>query len=174
MCTGPNVAHPAGTEGSDDSGADADEPGPSRAPGAAEPQGENLQRRATTLGDDAGERQHDESGTPDTAPHAPRVVSRITQTRFRPLTPEQRQQVIDLYHAGVPVKEIVQQTGVNRSTVYRLRGQAGLERNHRFTDDDRAQAALLCQQGLTVAEIAKQLGFSRMTIGRYLSATRQG
>jgi len=171
--TGPSVAHPAGTEGSDDSVVDADEPGPRDGPGVAELQGENLQHRAPALGGDAGERQRDESGTSDAAPHAPRVVSRITQTKFRPLSAEQRQQVIDLYRAGVPIKEIVQQTGVNRSTVYRLRGQAGLERNHRFTDDDRAQAILLCQQGLTVAEIAKQLGFSRMTIGRYLAAARQ-
>jgi len=81
------------------------------------------------------------------------VVDRIKQTKLRPLTPEQRQQVVDMYRAGVPVKEIVRQTGVNRSTVYRLRGQAGLERNHRFTDDDRAQAILLRQQGLTIADI---------------------
>ncbi|WP_256692516.1 helix-turn-helix domain-containing protein [Actinomyces oris] len=101
------------------------------------------------------------------------MVDRIKQTKFRPLTPEQRQQVIDLYRAGVPVKEIVRQTGVNRSTVYRLRGQTGLERSHRFTDDDRAQAILLRQQGLTIAEIAKQLGFSGMTIGRHLAAARE-
>ena len=81
--------------------------------------------------------------------------------------------MVDLYRAGVPVKEIVQQTGVNRSTVYRLRGQAGLERHRRFTDEDRAQAILLRQQGLAIAEIAKHLGFSRMTIGRYLAAAHQ-
>ena len=120
-----------------------------------------------------GEWPNDESDVPDAAPHAPCVVSRITQTKFRPLTPEQRQQVVDLYRAGVPVKEIVRQTGVNRSTVYRLRGQVGLERNRRFTDDDRAQAILLRQQGLTIAEIAKRLGFSGMTIGRHLAAARE-
>ncbi|MDO4661484.1 MAG: helix-turn-helix domain-containing protein [Candidatus Saccharibacteria bacterium] len=101
------------------------------------------------------------------------MVDRIKQTKFRPLTPEQRQQVIDLYRAGVPVKEIVRQTGVNRSTVYRLRGQAGLERHRRFTDEDRAQAIRLRQQGLTIAEIAKRLGFSGMTIGRHLAAARE-
>ncbi|WP_256701584.1 helix-turn-helix domain-containing protein [Actinomyces naeslundii] len=101
------------------------------------------------------------------------MVDRIKQTKFRPLTPEQRQQVIDLYRAGVPVKEIVRQTGVNRSTVYRLRGQTGLERSHRFTDDDRAQAIRLRQQGLTIAEIAKRLGFSDMTIGHHLAAARE-
>ena len=81
--------------------------------------------------------------------------------------------MIDLYRAGVPVKEIVRQTGVNRSTVYRLRGQTGLERHRRFTDEDRAQAIRLRQQGLTIAEIAKHLGFSGMTIGRHLAAARE-
>jgi len=45
------------------------------------------------------------------------VVDRIKQTKLRPLTPEQRQQVVDMYRAGVPVKEIVRQTGGNRATV---------------------------------------------------------
>ena len=101
------------------------------------------------------------------------MVDRIKQTKFRPLTPEQRQQVVDLYRAGLPVKEIIRQTGVNRSTVYRLRRQAGLERHRRFTDDDRTQAILLRQQGLTITEIAKRLGFSHMTIWRYLPAARE-
>ena len=173
VCTGPNVAHLPATDGSDGAVGDADEPRPSHGADAAEPEDEPLQRRPTAPATSVGEWRHDESDTPDAAPHSPRVVSRITQTKFRPLTPEQRQQVINLYRAGVPVKEIVRQTGVNRSTVYRLRGQAGLERNHRFTDDDRAQAILLRQQGMTIAEIAKRLGFSRMTIGRYLAAARQ-
>ena len=120
-----------------------------------------------------GERPNDESDAPDTASRSPRTVDRIKQTKFRPLTPEQRRQVIDLYRAGVPVKEIVRQTGVNRSTVYRLRGQVGLERSHRFTDEHRAQAIRLRQQGLTIAEIAKRLGFSGMTIGRHLAAARK-
>ena len=120
-----------------------------------------------------GEWPNSESDAPDTASRSPRKVGRIKQTKFRPLTPEQRQQVVDLYRAGIPVKEIVRQTGVNRSTVYRLREQVGLERNRRFTDDDRAQAILLRQQGLTIAEIGKQLGFSRMTIRRYLGAERE-
>ena len=173
VCTGPNVAHLAGTEGSDDSGADADESGPSHAPSAAEPQGENLHRCVTTPDTSVGEWPNDESDVPDTASRSPRMVGRIKQTKFRPLTPEQRQQVVDLYRAGVPVKEIVRQTGVNRSTVYRLRGQVGLERSHRFTDEDRAQAILLHQQGVTIAEIAKRLGFSGMTIGRHLAAARE-
>ncbi|ERH21433.1 Helix-turn-helix domain of resolvase [Actinomyces johnsonii F0510] len=120
-----------------------------------------------------GEWPNDESDAPDTASRSPRKVDCIKQTKCQPLTPEQRQQVIDLYCAGVPVKEIVRQTGVNRSTVYRLRGQVGLERNHRFTDKDRAQAIRLRQQGLTIAEIAKRLGFSGMTIGRHLAAARE-
>ncbi|WP_257493095.1 helix-turn-helix domain-containing protein [Actinomyces wuliandei] len=161
-CTGPNVAHRLGAEGSGGSGADANEPRPLRRPGAAEPQGENLHRRATAPDNSLRERQHHESDTPDAAPHSPGVVSHITQTKFRPLTAERRQQAVDLYRAGVPVKEIVRQTGVT-----------GLERNHRFTDNDRAQAALLRQQGLTITEIARQPGFSRMTIGRYLVAARQ-
>ena len=162
VCTGPNVAHPPATDGSDGTVGDV-----------AEPEGEPLQRRCTAPDTSVGERPNDESDAPDTVPRSPRVVDRIKQTKFRPLTPEQRQQVVDLYRAGVPVKEIVQQTGVNRSTVYRLRGQAGLERSHRFTDDDRAQAILLRQQGLTIAEIAKRLGFSGMTIGRHLAAARE-
>ena len=173
VCTGPNVAHPSATDGSDGAVDDADEPGISPGPDVAEPEGEPLQRRPTARDVSVGERRHDESDAPDAAPHAPCVVSRITQTKFRPLMPEQRQQVIDLYRAGIPVKEIVRQTGVNRSTVYRLRGQAGLERNHRFTDEDCAQAILLRQQGLTIAEIAKRLGFSHMTIGRHLAGARK-
>ena len=135
--------------------------------------GEPLQRRPTAPDVSVGERPNDESDAPDTASRSPRVVDRIKQTKLRPLTPKQRQQVVDLYRAGVPVKEIVRQTGVNRSTVYRLRGQAGLERSHRFTDEDRAQAILLRQQGLTIAEIAKRLGFSGMTVGRHLAAARK-
>ena len=173
VCTGPNVAHPPATDGSDGAVGDADEPKPSHGADAAEPEGESLQRRCAAPATSVGERPNDESDAPDTVPRSPRVVDRIKQTKFRPLTPEQRQQVIDLYRAGVPVKEIVRQAGVNRSTVYRLRGQAGLERNHRFTDDDRAQAILLRQEGLAIAEIAKHLGFSRMTIGRYLAAAHQ-
>ncbi|AYD89706.1 hypothetical protein D5R93_05940 [Actinomyces lilanjuaniae] len=95
-----------------------------RRPGAAEPQGENLHRRATAPDNSLRDRQHDESDTPGAAPHSPRVVSHITQTKLRPLTTERRQQVADLYRAGVPVKEIVRQTGVNRSTAYRLCGVA--------------------------------------------------
>ena len=173
VCTGPNVAHPPATDGSDGTVGDADEPGASPGAGAAEPEGEPLQRRPTAPDASVGEWPNDESDAPDAAPHAPCVVSRIKQTKFRPLTPEQRQQVVDLYRAGIPVKEIVRQTGVNRSTVYRMRGQAGLERNHRFTDEHRAQAIRLRQQGLTIAEIAKRLGFSHMTIGRHLAAARE-
>ena len=173
VCTSPNVAHPPATDGSDVTAAEPDEPGPSPGPDAAEPEGEPLQRRPTAPTTSVGEWPNGESDAPDTASRSPRKVGRIKQTKFRPLTPEQRQQVVDLYRAGIPVKEIVRQTGVNRSTVYRLRGQAGLERNHRFTDDDRAQAILLRQQGLTIAEIAKRLGFSGMTIGRHLAAARE-
>lgn len=173
VCTGPNVAHLPATDGSDGAVGDADEPMPSHGADAAEPEGELVQRRCTAPTTGVGERPNGESDAPDTASRSPRVVDRIKQTKFRPLTPEQRQQVIDLYRAGVPVKEIVRQTGVNRSTVYRLRGQAGLERSHRFTDEDRAQAILLRQQGLTIAEIAKRLGFSGMTIGRHLAAARK-
>jgi len=173
VCTGPNVAHPSATDGSDGALGDADEPGASPEPDAAEPEGVPMQRRCTAPATSVGERPNGESDAPDTVSRSPRKVDRIKQTKFRPLTPEQRQQVIDLYRAGVSVKEIVRQTGVNRSTVYRLRGQAGLERSHRFTDDDRAQAILLRQQGLTIAEIAKRLGFSSMTIGRHLAAARE-
>ena len=173
VCTGPNVAHPPATDGSDGAVGDADEPGASPELDAAEPEGVPLQRRCTAPATNVGERSNDESDAPDTASRSPRTVGRIKQTKFRPLTLEQRQQVIDLYRAGVTVKEIVRQTGVNRSTVYRLRGQAGLERNHRFTDDDRAQAIFLRQQGLTIADIAKRLGFSGMTIGRHLAAARE-
>ena len=173
VCTGPNVAHLPTTDGSDGVVGDADESRPSHGADAAEPEGESLQRRCTAPATSVGERPNGESDAPDTVSRSPRVVDRIKQTKFRPLTPEQRQQVIDLYRAGVTVKEIVRQTGVNRSTVYRLRGQAGLERSHRFTDEDRAQAILLRQQGLTIAEIAKRLGFSSMTIGRHLAAARE-
>lgn len=173
VCTGPNVAHLPATDGSDGAVGDADKPRPSHGADAAEPEDEPLQRRPTAPATSVGERPNDESNAPDTASRSPRKVGRIKQTKFRPLTTEQRQQVIDLYCAGVPVKEIVRQTGVNRSTVYRLRGQAGLERNRRFTDDDRAQTILLHQQGLTIAEIAKQLSFSRMTIRRHLAAARE-
>lgn len=173
VCTGPNVAHPSATDGSDGALGDADEPGASPGPDVAEPEGEPLQRRCTAPDSSVGERPNDESDAPDTASRSPRTVDRIKQTKFRPLTPEQRRQVIDLYCAGVPVKEIVRQTGVNRSTVYRLRGQVGLERSHRFTDEDRAQAILLRQQGVTIADIAKRLGFSGMTIGRHLAAARE-
>lgn len=173
VCTGPNVAHLPATDGSDGAVGDADESGASPELDAAEPEGEPLQRRPTARDVSVGERPNDESDAPDTASRSPRKVDRIKQTKLRPLTPEQRQQVVDLYRAGIPVKEIVRQTGVNRSTVYRLRGQAGLERNHHFTDDDRAQAIRLRQQGLTIAEIAKRLGFSRMTIGRHLAAARK-
>ena len=152
---------------------DADAFRPSHGVDAAGPEGESLQRRCTAPDSSVGEWPNGESDAPDTPSRSPRKVGRIKQTKFRPLTPEQRQQVVDLYRAGVPVKEIVRQTGVNRSTVYRLRGQAGLERSHRFTDDDRAQAILLRQQGLTIAAIAKRLGFSHMTIWRYLAAARE-
>jgi len=173
VCTGPNVAHLLATDGSDGTVGDADESRASPELDAAEPVSEPLQRRCTTPATSMGERPNGESDAPDTASRSSRKVGRIKQTKFRPLTPEQRQQVIDLYRAGVPVKEIVRQTGVNRSTVYRLRGQAGLERSHRFTDEDRAQAILLRQQGLTIAEIAKRLGFSGMTVGRHLAAARK-
>ena len=171
VCTGPNVAHPVATDGSDGAMADADKLGTSRGPDVAEPEGACLQRRRTTPDVSVGERQDAGRDALDAASRSPRVVDHITQTKkFRPLTPERRQQVIDLYRAGLPVKEIVRQTGINHSTVYRLRGQMGLERNHRFIDDDRAQAVLLRQQGLIIAEIATQLGFSCMIIGRYLAA----
>ena len=173
VCTGPNVAHPSATDGSDGAVGDADASGASPGPDAAEPEGEPLQRRCTAPATSVGEWPNDESDVSDTASRSPRKVDRIKQTKFRPLTPEQSQQVVDLYLAGVPVKEIVRQAGVNRSTVYRLRGQAGLERNHRFTDEHRAQAILLRQQGLTIAEIAKRLGFSGMTIGRHLAAAHE-
>ena len=173
VCTGPNVAHLPATDGSDGAVDDADESGASPEPDAAEPGGEPLQRRCTAPATSVGERPNDGSDAPDTASRSPRVVDRIKQTKFRPLTPEQRQQVVDLYRAGLPVKEIIRQTGVNRSTVYRLRRQAGLERHRRFTDDDRTQAILLRQQGLTITEIAKRLGFSHMTIWRYLPAARE-
>lgn len=173
VCTGPNVAHLPATDGSDGAVGDADESGASPELDAAEPEGEPLQRRPTAPDASVGEWPNGESDAPDTVSRLPRMVGRITQTKFQPLTPEQRQQVVDLYRAGIPVKEIVRQTGVNRSTVYRLRGQAGLERNHHFTDEHRAQAILLRQQGLTIAEIAKRLGFSGMTIGRHLAAARE-
>ena len=173
VCTGPNVAHLPAIDGADGAVGDADESRPSHGADAAGPEGESLQRRGTAPATSVGEWSNGESDVPDTVSRSPRVVGRIKQTKFRPLTPEQRQQVVDLYRAGVPVKEIVRQMGVNRSTVYRLRGQAGLERHRRFTDEDRVQAILLRQQGLAIAEIAKRLGFSGMTIGRHLAAARE-
>ena len=90
VCTGPNVAHPPATDGSDSAMGDADESRPSHGPDAAEPEGEPLQRRCTAPATSVGEWSNDESDVPDTVSRSPRVVDRIKQTKFRPLTPEQR------------------------------------------------------------------------------------
>ena len=47
VCTGPNVAHPPATDGSDGAVGDADESGASPELDAAEPEGEPSQRRPT-------------------------------------------------------------------------------------------------------------------------------
>ena len=96
MCTGPNVAHPPATDGSDGAVDDADEPRPSHGADVAGLEGESLQRRCAAPATSVGEWPNGESDAPDTVSRSPRVVDRIKQTKFRPLTSEQRQQVIEL------------------------------------------------------------------------------
>lgn len=73
VCTGPNVAHPSATDGSDGAVDDADEPGISPGPHAAELQGVPLQRWPTAPDTSVGEWQNDESDTPDIASQPLRV-----------------------------------------------------------------------------------------------------
>ena len=82
VCTGPNVAHPSATDGSDGALGDADEPGASPEPDAAEPEGVPMQRRCTAPATSVGERPNGESDAPDTVSRSPRKVDRIKQTKF--------------------------------------------------------------------------------------------
>ena len=58
VCTGPNVAHPSATDGSDGALGDADEPGASPEPDAAEPEGVPMQRRCTAPATSVGRSRH--------------------------------------------------------------------------------------------------------------------
>lgn len=97
------------------------------------------------------------------------VVTHIRHPKYRPATKQQRQQVLDLYRAGLPVREIAQQAGVNRSSINRMCRDAGLSRKPQGSDAQRRQARALYAQGSTLAQVAREVGFSRSTIQRWLA-----
>ena len=101
-----------------------------------------------------------------------RTVTHVQHPELRPLTPELRRRVVELYKMGMSIKDITRELGVGRTTVHRLRKQKGLTRKPRFTDADRQRATQLQHQGMTLVEIADKLGFSRNTIQRQLSRRR--
>ena len=99
----------------------------------------------------------------------PSVVTRIRHPQYRQATKQQRQQVLDLYRAGLAIHEITQQAGVNRSSVNRMCRDAGLSRKPRGNEAQRHRARALRAQGLTLAQVAWEVGFSRSTIQRWLA-----
>lgn len=58
-------------------------------------------------------------------------VTQIQHPRLRPVTDQQRQQVIELYRAGSSIVEIVEWSGVSRSSIHRICRKEGLLRRPR-------------------------------------------
>uniref|UniRef100_UPI0019D49987 helix-turn-helix domain-containing protein n=1 Tax=Actinomyces oricola TaxID=206043 RepID=UPI0019D49987 len=58
-------------------------------------------------------------------------VTQIQHPRLRPVTDQQRQQVIELYRAGSSIVEIVERSGVSRSSIHRICRKEGLLRRPR-------------------------------------------
>lgn len=58
-------------------------------------------------------------------------VTQIQHPKLRPVTDQQRQQVIELYRAGSSIVEIVERSGVSRSSIHRICRKEGLLRRPR-------------------------------------------
>ena len=58
-------------------------------------------------------------------------VTQIQHPKLRPVTDQKRQQVIELYRAGSSIVEIVERSGVSRSSIHRICRKEGLLRRPR-------------------------------------------
>lgn len=77
------------------------------------------------------------------------------------LSVEKQQAIIDLYRAGVSVRQICRKVGVAYETVRRYRHKTEAEADTRMSREDREkQIAALVDEGLTRKQIAKRLGIS--------------
>lgn len=104
-----------------------------------------------------GEWQSNENDMPDTISRSPRVGDRIKQAKYRPLTPQQRQQAVELF--GVRSRQGNRSAdrrqpldGLSAAWAGRTGAQPPLHRRRT------CPGILLREQGLTIAEIAKRLG----------------
>ena len=87
---------------------------------------------------------------------------------MNPLSPELKQQVMDLLAQGVPVKEIASTLGVARTTIYTWREDAIKHKIFRHDKRLQQRAKDMRAQHYTVAAIATRLGVPQRTIYSWL------
>lgn len=90
------------------------------------------------------------------------VVDSALKTQTR-LSYPSRQNVLEEYAAGVPVKEIASRFGIYRGTVWKIVTSAGQPtRSHKLSPAVREEIRRLYESGLTLAEVTRKLGVGRV------------
>jgi hypothetical protein len=86
-----------------------------------------------------------------------------------PLTPAERRQIVDLYQAGVKMKEIYHATGRTPATVYSVLGRADIARRNAPAENSRLPCEVCGEPVRYIAPSQRSQG-----IGRFCSAACMG
>lgn len=84
----------------------------------------------------------------------------------KPLTAEQKQQIVDLYQSGRNTTQIAQQMGLTGVTASRLIKSLGLTRSRAITEQQRAQIVAAYNAGKSSLQIGAELGLSSATVAK--------
>lgn len=99
-------------------------------------------------------------------PPSPRPV-RQSQRR---LSPEELRQLLEGYHAGVPVTELVTRYRINRTTLFDHARKAGGSRRYpKLSAEDVAHAARMYTEGKSLLVIGDHFGVANTTVRRALA-----
>ncbi|MEH7117202.1 helix-turn-helix domain-containing protein [Neobacillus vireti] len=84
----------------------------------------------------------------------------------KPLAPEKVQEIRELFQAGVPIKDIIKQTGCSDSVIYKYTSGSGLKPRV-WDKQDQIKKAIemyLSQQDRTVKDICKEVDIHPKTL----------
>ncbi len=84
----------------------------------------------------------------------------------KPLTAEQKQQIVDLYQSGQNTTQIAQQMGLTGVTASRLIRSLGLTRSRTIPEQQRAQIVAAYNAGKSSLQIGAELGLCSTTVAK--------